>query len=64
MTTLEQARERDAKLKAAFFRGETDKHPHGASGWIIPREEGRNMWDTAPYAFRFSPWANIGGGCK
>lgn len=54
----------DAKAKSAFFEGMTDRHPHGLSGqrFVIPHEESKNCWDTAPHASEASEYGNDAGG--
>lgn len=58
--TIEQARERDAKAKAAFFAGETGRHPHGQSGlwFLLPYEDDRRCFDGR---YEFSEWGNAAG---
>jgi hypothetical protein len=41
------ARAQDAKAKAAFYAGETDRHPHGASCFITAPEDDRRCTDAA-----------------
>lgn len=57
------ARSKDAKAKSAFYAGRTDSHPHGMSGrkWVLPPEDSKGCWDTAPHALRFSEWGNAAG---
>ena len=45
--TLLAARAQDARAKAAFYAGETDRHPHGASRYITAPEDDRHCDDAA-----------------
>lgn len=60
---LSQIRAADAKEKAAYYRGDTDRHPHGVSGkrYLLPPEDDNRCWDTAPTAWQFSEWGNACG---
>jgi len=60
---LNDMRARDAKAKAAFFEGKSDRHPHGLSGarHLIPREDTKNCWDTSPGGSNCSEWGNLAG---
>jgi hypothetical protein len=61
--TTEQIRAADAKGKAAFYGGASDRHPQGASGkrWVLPPETTSNTWDTSQNGWRFSEWGNASG---
>lgn len=56
VTDILKLREIDAKGKANFFAGKTDKHPQGQSGkrFLLPYENDKRCWDTAPFAHGFS----------
>jgi hypothetical protein len=58
MRTIEEARAVDAKALAAFYAGQTEKHPHGLSGrrWMLLPENGKSCWDTSREGVRFSEW--------
>lgn len=59
MTELLGIRATDARLKSEFFSGKSDTHPHGLSGmrFILPYENDKGCWDTAPSAYEMSEWA-------
>jgi hypothetical protein len=63
---LSELRAAEARAKAAFYAGKTDIHPHGLSGlrWIVPPEDGKNMWDTHPNDYHFSEYGNLSGSVR
>jgi len=50
---LHEIRARDAKAKSAWYRGDTDRHPHGLSGWryILPSELTGRVDDGGEWEF-------------
>lgn len=60
---LNDLRARDARQKGAFYSGQSDHHPHGASGrrFILPPEDDKRCLDTAPARHAFSEWGNNAG---
>lgn len=53
------ARQRLAKQLAAFYAGE-GPYPLGLPP-LLSNYDTKNMWDTAPYAYRYSEYGNNAG---
>ena len=60
---VEEIRERDAPALAAWYRGDTDRHPQGAisSRHILPAILTTNCRDTSQQGYAFSEWGNLAG---
>lgn len=56
---ISEIRARNARRTAAYYKGETNDHPHGFSGkrFILTPEDDRRCLGTSPRAYAASEWA-------
>lgn len=63
MMELEKVRAKEAREKREYVDGKSDTHPHGLSGlrFLLPYENGKGCWDTAPKSYRYSEYGIAAG---